>query len=114
MKRKDDFQLEQQIFLGGQVSAKHKQFKEMAKLSPDIAFIVQILKRYPEWEKMPDTEESTVQIAIECLELMGECEFLSNCSELTRLSMILGDTRGKVGMKRIIDELRNVRPDSTT
>lgn len=88
--------MEQQIFLGGQVSHKHAIFQELAVMSPDWAEVFQLLKKMPEWEK--ETDEEKVVLAI--VELFGEIDFVRSCTELTVLSMILGDTRSKYKVVR--------------
>lgn len=88
--------LEQQIFLGGQVSHQYEIFKEIARMSPDWAEVYQLLKKMPSWEKEPD--EDKVVLAI--VELFGEIDFVRSCTELTVLSMILGDTRSKYKVVR--------------
>jgi hypothetical protein len=99
--KRTDFQIEQQIFLGGQVSNKLPDFKDMARLSPDYAEIYMFLKKMDEIDKM--TDEGMI-LAI--IELFGEIDFVRNCSELTKLSMIMGDTRGRYNVKGAMDELR--------
>jgi hypothetical protein len=94
--------IEQQIFLGGQVSHKYEVFKEIARMSPDWAIIYELLKKMPEWEKEPDNDKVVLAI----VELFGEIEFIRSCTELTVLSMILGDTRGRTNAKGVMDELR--------
>lgn len=94
--------IEQQIFLGGQVSHKYEVFKEIARMSPDWAIIYELLKKMPEWEKELDTDKVVLAI----VELFGEVEFVRSCTELTTLSMILGDDRQKTKVKGVMDVLR--------
>jgi hypothetical protein len=108
--KSDDFQIEQQIFLGGQVSRKHKQFMDMAKLSPEYAELCFLISHMDEWEKETDTKK----VALEILQGLGEIDFLRSTTELTRLSMILGDTRERYNVKKAIDELRKNRSDTPT
>ena len=110
MKKPTDYLLEQQIFLGGQVSHKHPEFKEIARMSPDYADLYMLIKRMPEWEK----EGNEDKILLEILELFGEIDLVRYSSELTRLSMILGDTRGRYKARGVIDELRKARSNTTT
>ena len=108
--RSDDFQVEQQIFLGGQVSHKHQEFKDMAKLSAEYAEVYFILKKIPEWEK----EQDYTKVMLEILNILGEIDFLKSTTELTRLSMIMGDTRKHYSMKGVMDELRKSKPNTGT
>lgn len=94
--RRNEFEIEQTIFLGGQVSNKHKDFLEIARLSPDYAEMYMIMKEMPKLEKMDD-ETCILRI----IEISGEVDFIRQCSELTRLSAILGDTRKRYSMKDV-------------
>lgn len=59
-------------------------------MSPDYAELYQLLKKMPEWETA--TDES--KVVLEIVELLGEVDFVRNgCTELTILSMIMGDNR---------------------
>jgi len=108
MKKPTDYMLEQQIFLGGQVSNKHKEFMEIARMSPDYADLYMLIKRMPEWEKEPNEDK----ILLEILELFGEIDLVRYSSELTRLSMILGDTRAKYKAGDVMSELRKARSNT--
>ncbi len=109
MKKSTDFLIEQQIFLGGQVSHKHEVFKEIAHLSPEYAELFCFLKYIPEWEQLDDDK-----LILNIIELFGEIDFVRGCSELTKLSMILGDTRQRFDVKGVMDELRSARSNSST
>jgi hypothetical protein len=105
-----DILVQQEIFLGGQISNKHKIFQRIALMSSDYADLYFLVERMPEWEK----QENEDKIMLEILELFGMIDFVRGCSELTRLSMIMGDTRGRVSVKGVMDELRKSRSDSQT
>lgn len=96
MRPNDSDIIEQQIFLGGKVSHKYEIFKEIARMSPDWAEVFQLLKKMPEWEKEPNEEK----VVLDIVELFGEIDFVRSCTELTVLSMILGDTRDKYKVVR--------------
>jgi hypothetical protein len=44
-----------------------------------------------EWEK--ETDQS--KVLLNMVELLGQVDFVRSCTELTVLSMIMGDTRGR-------------------
>jgi len=92
----------QQIFLGGQISNKYKVFQQIAKMSPDYCDLYFLIKKMPEWEQ----EQDETKVILDMLEIFGEIDLVRNCTELTRLSMIIGDTRGRFQVKGVIDELR--------
>ncbi len=103
--------IEQQIFLGGQVSHKYKEFQAIAKMSPDYADLYFFIERMIKFDKENETDED--KILLELLMLFGEIDFIrTSATELTRLSMILGDTRGRSQVKGVIDELRKTRQNT--
>lgn len=110
MPRDSDYLMEEEIFLGGKISAKYKDYAAMAMLSPDYAEMFIILTRLPEWQKIQDK----LQVILEMVKALGMVDFIRTCSELTRLSMILGDTREETNVKKVIDELRKTGQDSST
>jgi len=105
-----EFILEQEIFLGGKISNVHPIFKEIAKMSPDYADLYFIIKKMTEWEN----EQDENKLILSMLEIFGEIDLVRNCSELTRLSMILGDTRARHNIKGMMVELRKPRVNPTT
>ena len=102
---KDELTAEQ-IFLGGQVSNKHRIFQEIAHLSPNIALCYYVMKHREEWKKKRQNGKGR-EVRLEMLELLGAVEFIQNTTELTRLSMMMGDTRRKYNV-------RTPRSNSTT
>lgn len=107
-RRRNEFEIEQTIFLGGQISHKYKDFQDIARMSPDFAEIYMILKKLPEWEKMTDD----MQLAMQIIEVLGEVDFIRGCTELTRLSAILGDYRKRYSMKDAKDVTKTASEDS--
>ena len=103
----DDKLIAEQIFLGGQVSNKHRIFQEIGHLSPDTAMIYYIMKHREEWHEKRKNGKSR-EVRLEMIELIGAIEFMQSCTELTRLSMIMGDTRQKHQVKGVMDELRKL------
>lgn len=111
MKQKStDFMIEQQIFLGGKVSHKHAEFMKMAKMSADYADLYFLVERIENWEK----EQDLTKVILNIIETLGEIDFLRSTTELTRLSMIMGDTREHYDMGKVMDELRASRSDTQT
>jgi len=102
---KDDKLIAEQIFLGGQVSNKHRIFQEISHLSPDTALPYYVMKHRKEWHEKRQNGKSE-EVRLEMIELIGAIEFMQSCTELTRLSMIMGDTRQKHQVKGVMDELR--------
>lgn len=105
----DVIEMQEKIFLGGQISHKYAIFKDIARMTPEYAKAYFIIKNMDKWDKMPYDE-----VALEIIEFMGEVEFVRSCTELSRLSMIVGDTRKRINIKKGIDELRRVNSSSET
>jgi hypothetical protein len=70
-------------------------------LSNDIALPWLVLKHEREINACKTDEDLIVML----LELVGKARNMPNYTELTRLSMILGDTRQRYTMKGLKDEL---------
>jgi hypothetical protein len=89
------------IFLGGQISAKHPIFKDIAQLG-SYAQAYLLLRRFkdPEWKKLPAHEK-----ILNIISVLGQIEFMQNSGELTKLSAILGDTRQKFNQASLRDDL---------
>jgi len=107
-KQRSDFSFEQQVYLGGLLSEAFKEYKDFAMMSPDNALVVWFLKNFEKLEGMKD-EEALISI----MEALGKIEYLSGVSELSHLSMKLGDTRQKrniKGMKDALQKLRDATP----
>jgi len=107
MRKPTEYEIEQSILLGAQISSKHKEFQEFAMTDPDTAFIIWMLKNHDKLKELPSKERT---IAI--LTTMGELEFIRGTTEISRLSMIVGDTRPHLGMKGKMDELRTAEQRS--
>jgi len=87
----DRFESKERIYLGGRISAQHKNFLVLAKLGYEEAEIIACLDFFKWIDEHPKaTLEETLRQAVI---LLGEAHFLPQTKELTRLSMILGDTR---------------------
>ena len=78
------------LFLGGRISAKHKFFMEIAKLGYNQAREYALVEFYEWFEKHP--KATLTEMYKQYLRFYGMAEFLPQTKELTRLSMILGDT----------------------
>lgn len=94
MPRQSDLEFRDYLFLGGQVSKKHKEYKMLARMLPETAEIYHFLNKLEEIQKEEDPLKQTLKI----LEIMGVAEGLKGFGELSRLSMILGDVRERYKM----------------
>lgn len=92
---------EDTILLGGQISAKHPIFQDLAQLASS-GFTFWFLKTAtnPEWKKKTATEK-----ILDIIYTNGQIEFINNTGELTKLAAIMGDTRRRYSMKGLRDEL---------
>lgn len=87
----DPLEYQQRVFLGSLISKKHTFFKIIAKLGYEDAEYYSAL----EFWIWLDTHYKTTTLEEQLqkgIELLGMAHFLRNTKELTRLSMILGDT----------------------
>ncbi len=75
---------------------------EISRMSADYAEIYLLLKKMPQWEQETDEDK----VLLELIELFGQVDFVRNCTELTRLSMVMGDSRARFHVKGVMDELR--------
>ena len=92
------------ILLGGQISNKIPEFKTIAQLDKNSAFIVCFLE---DLERILSL--SPVDQVKEIIKLNGRINFMNNCGELTKLSAIMGDTRKSYSSKGLKDVLRKLR-----
>jgi hypothetical protein len=92
---------EENILLGGKIADKHKDFKDIARMDKDTGLAYLIISKKDELVKQPADKQ-----VLMVLEMMGEINFMAGCTELTKLSAILGDTRQKHSFKGLKDELR--------
>lgn len=99
-RRRTEFEIEQTIFLGGQVSNKHDLFQTLAMLSPRFAIPYMMMQKRKELEQKQGMERTE-----KILYYLGIAENMPNYTELTRLSMILGDTRKRYDLGGIKDKL---------
>lgn len=86
-----DLEFAQRLYLGGRISDKHQLFKELSKLGYEEAEMYAMLE-YWEWLNKNGDKSLEDQMK-KAVELLGMARFLPHTKELTRLSMILGDTR---------------------
>ncbi len=98
--RRNEFEIEQTIFLGGQISDKHAIFKTIALMSPEYAEMFIVLENI---EKL--SLDDPMKMAKDLIMLLGQVDMIKYTTELTRLSMILGDTRKRYSMAGLKDEL---------
>jgi len=85
------FEFKQFMYLGGQVTKKHGEFGILATLDFQEAEQYQLLQF---WNYLVDHPEATLEKVLEqAIIKIGRGKMLRRTKELTRLSMILGDTR---------------------
>jgi len=89
--RRDDIAFAERLYLGGRISHTHPLFKKISKLGYEEAETYALLEFFDWYDKNPKADLMTVTKQL--IELLGMARFLPHTKELTRLSMILGDTR---------------------
>jgi hypothetical protein len=97
----DNENVEESIFLGGQISGKHPIYKDLAQLASS-GFVWWLLKTSQDLEWKKKTPQEKIQ---DIIYTSGQIEFINNSSELTKLSAIMGDTRKRYSQKGLKDEL---------
>lgn len=91
-RRRDIDHYEDYTFLGGKISEKIQLFKILAMLGYEEAEQYALME-YMKWF-FTSPENTSPEVAIQKgIELMGMAHFLPLTAEITKLSMILGDTR---------------------
>lgn len=90
----DAFEFKQKVFLGGRVSSKHRIFQRLAMVGYEEAEILSFFEWLKYLGKHPNA--SFEKGIVKLIELMGQAHFMPTLKELTRVSMILGDTRKEV------------------
>lgn len=101
----NDNDYEEKLFYGGQVSAKHPIYQDIAQLA-SAGFIWWFLGKAtdPKWK-----EKKPLEKIQEIIYASGQIEFINNSSELTKLSAIMGDTRKRYDQRGLKDELSSAR-----
>jgi hypothetical protein len=97
-----DIEFEQIVYLGGQISGKHPEFAKFAQTAAITGKAIWFLENMEKIEK----EKDPVKAIIGILENFGKIDQVGSFSELSRLSMIVGDPRKRISMKEEIDKLR--------
>jgi hypothetical protein len=92
---------EEFILLGGQISSKIPIYQDLAQIA-SYGFTWWFLKNAldPKWKKKTAHEK-----VLDIIYTSGQIEFINASSELTKLSAIIGDSRRRVSMKGLKDEL---------
>jgi len=91
MSYKKDFDIMARIALGREVAEHIKDFKDLAQLGYTEAEMYAILDYWQWLNKNGDKPiEEQMKMAIQ---MIGRAKFLCNTKEMTRLCLILGDTR---------------------
>jgi len=91
MSYKKDFDIMARLALGREVAENVKDFKILAQMGYDEAETYAILDFF-EWLN-ENMDQSLMQITKTFILKYGRARFLTNTKEITRLCLILGDTR---------------------
>ena len=94
MKDFDPLEFKRYVLLGGQVSREHSIFKKLATIGYEDAETYSFFMWLKFLGENPDT--SFEDGLLKLLEYMGNAHLLPSLKELTRISMILGDTSKSV------------------
>ena len=93
-RRPTEFEVQQSILLGAQISGKHAEFQIWAMQDPDTAFLIWLLEN-------PNAD------FLAMLRAYASIEFLKGTTEVTRLAMIVGSEED------IADLSRQAKRDNT-
>lgn len=95
------------LFIGGRISHDQTLFKTLAKLGYEEAEQYALLEFF-KWFQAQDLEKvDAVDIAQKYYELFGMARLMPTLKELTRISMILGDTTDLRSFKKKKKEKKN-------
>ena len=100
---------EENILLAGQISNTHPIFKTIAQMDHDSALIYHLLQLLPKIEN--ENDDVFLQ---EVIKLNGQVNFMTSCSELSKLAAIMGDTRRRFSAKKlreVIDNAKRANPE---
>lgn len=103
----EDF-VEENILLAGQISNKEPIFKTIAMMDHENAFAYHLIELVP---KIKDL--SPIDKVKEIIKLSGQVNFMTGCSELSKLAAIMGDTRRRFSAKKLKESLAYVRTHDT-
>lgn len=98
---------EENILLAGQISNKNPRFKDIAMMDKQNALAYQILDIYPTLKTLEPREK-----AKEIIKLVGQVNFMTSCSELSKLAAIMGDTRRRFSAKGLKEKIQHARNES--
>jgi len=96
--RRSDFNLQQTIYLGGLISNKYPRFK-LARMTPEYAELYAIIDALPGILQRLDKGED-LEVIKTFIEIFGNIDLMRGITELTLLSMILGNTQQGFDMTR--------------
>lgn len=100
--------VEENILLAGQISNKEPIFKTIAMMDHENAFAYHLIDLVPKIKDMDTTNKVK-----EIIKLCGQVNFMSNCSELSKLAAIMGDTRRRFSAKKLKESLAHARTTNT-
>lgn len=95
---------EENILLAGQISNKEPRFKTIAQMDKESGFAYHFLMLFDEIK-----DKSPKEKMLEIIKLNGQINFIANCSELSHLAAIMGDTRKRFSAKNLADKLREAK-----
>lgn len=102
-KRFKDLEFQEYLFLGGKISGVHTEYKELARMTPETARIYLFFENLDELLK----EKDALKLIKKLIHIFGVTEGMKGMSEITRLSMILGDTRKGKSLKALAKKMQN-------
>ena len=103
----DFAKFQQFLNLGMKASVQHPSYKTLARLSPQYAEALYVLKN---WEKLRKViKENPIRAGELILYNFGLIDGLNRFGELTHLSMIVGDTTEKKSAKHVKEKLQKLR-----
>jgi hypothetical protein len=103
--------VEENILLAGQISNKEPIFKMIAQMDYDNAYMYHFLDLIPQ---LTDKTKTPIEKMKLLIKLNGQVKFMTGCSELSKLSAIVGDTRKRYSSKGLQDVLRKCRLGTTS
>jgi hypothetical protein len=101
--------VEENILLAGQISNKEPIFKTIAMMDHENAFAYHFIALIPTLK-----DKTPLEKVQEIIKLSGQVNFMSSCSELSKLAAIMGDTRRRFSAKKLKESLAYARNEPET
>lgn len=102
--RKSDFAFFQTIYLGGQISHDHAEYKTFAMKDQDLNFAGWFVENF---ERLSNV--SPEKAIIEILDTRAKLEYLKGCTEITQMSMKLGDKTKRTDSRGLGEVMKRAR-----